>query len=93
MLDESPYFAKSKSHLFIFRNMSDKTRQLQIRHQRNADVVMNFVSDLHPTGKPMQHIYNVIETLVPTSVREGRCLELFGKRQDAPRRGWTKLMN
>lgn len=86
----NPFFAKSKVHLFIFRKDNDATRRLQIRHQRNADVIFDFIRE-DPREKPREYAYRVVETLVPSSLQEGKCLELFGKPDGKQRQGWTRI--
>src|SRR3989338_6099668 len=42
-LQEYKYFQKSKLTLFIFRRDTEKSRKMDIRHQRNPDVYFDFV--------------------------------------------------
>lgn len=43
VMDDYAYFAKSKLSLFIFRKMNEETKKMDIRHQRNPDVVFDFI--------------------------------------------------
>mmetsp|Transcript_25139 Transcript_25139/g.35221 ORF Transcript_25139/g.35221 Transcript_25139/m.35221 type:complete len:168 (-) Transcript_25139:27-530(-) len=87
------YFKKSKSHVFIFR----KGEKLELRHQRNPDVIFDFVRTTSSTNeeeKP-EFLYKIIETLLPTAcyneqTKRGKLLELWAKK-GAKRRGWTKV--
>jgi hypothetical protein len=91
VLDDFPFFARSKTYLFIFRKDNEETKTMQIRHQRNADVILDFIKD-DPTEKPREYAYRVVETLVPSSLLAGSCLELWGKPDGKHRAGWTKVV-
>jgi len=103
------YFSRSKESLLIFRkfcgasaagasNGNKKDWQLELRHQRNPDVVFDFVRKKGgPVGgedKP-DFVYHVIETLLPEAnynpdTGSGQFLELWGKH-GVVRKGWTRL--
>ncbi|KAI7864892.1 hypothetical protein BDF14DRAFT_1875753 [Spinellus fusiger] len=91
------YFNKSKLSLLIFR----KEGNVELRHQRNADCVFDFVKPLLPdevTEPKPSFVYSVIETLLPNAVyhsdtnAEGRgLLELWAKKGHR-RKGWTTVV-
>jgi N6-adenosine-specific RNA methylase IME4 len=54
------YFKKSKYSLLIFKK---GTGRIELRHQRNCDVIFDFVSEYKP-----EFVYDTIETLLPTSI-------------------------
>jgi len=103
------YFSRSKESLLIFRkfcghsegasNGNKKEWQLELRHQRNPDVVFDFVRPKYgPAGgdldKP-EFVYHVIETLLPEAnfnpdTGTGMLLELWGK-PGLVRKGWTRV--
>lgn len=73
---ESNYFCKSKLNLLIFKKEQSK---IEIRHQRNADCLFDFVKPMKVgqlTETKPAYVYHVIETLLPKSVQESKLLEL-----------------
>jgi hypothetical protein len=92
--ENSSYFKRSKTTLLIFK----KGDGLELRHQRNPDVVFDFVkNDKDWTFDKPAFTYNVIETLLPTSryhvegeKGEFKLLELWGKK-DRKREGWITI--
>lgn len=73
---ESNYFCKSKLNLLIFKREQSK---IEIRHQRNADCLFDFVKPMKAgqfTEPKPAHVYHVIETLLPKSVPQSKLLEL-----------------
>ena len=96
---DSPFFRSSKSVLMVFRRFAKK-ENLELRHQRSADVVLDFVPPpaswtsecVEP--KPMA-VHEMIETLLPdaaykANVGRGQLLEVWS-RKDGHRSGWTTL--
>ncbi|KAI8642199.1 MT-A70-domain-containing protein [Parasitella parasitica] len=93
--DASNYFCKSKLNLLIFKKEHDKRNKVEIRHQRNADCVFDFVRPLglsQLTETKPAHVYNVIETLLPASVQDSKLLELWA-RKNTQRQGWTTIVD
>lgn len=91
------FFAKSKLTLLILR----KGGEMELRHQRNSDVVEFFVHrskddvDGCRECKPNEYVYRVIETLLPEAnynkqTKRGHFLELWAERNSG-RRGWTHV--
>lgn len=76
---DSTYYRKSKMSLLIFR----KGDGLELRHQRNPDVIFDFVrNDKELTEDKPEGVYHTIETLLPTAnydetLGSGRLLELY----------------
>lgn len=67
--NSSEYFLQSKKVLLMFRRVFDReANQLELRHQRTADVVFEIS---HPNKiyendvKLKEYIYQMIETLLP----------------------------
>jgi len=96
---DSPYFRSSKSVLLVFRRFAKK-EVLELRHQRSADVVLDFVPPLASClsesvePKPIA-VHEMIETLLPdaaykANVGRGLLLEVWS-RKDGRRSGWTTL--
>jgi N6-adenosine-specific RNA methylase IME4 len=100
------YFARSKESLLIFRKFcrgneshpsSKKDWHLELRHQRNPDVIFDFLRSkshgvLVDEEKP-EFTYNIIETLLPdanydAALGRGQFLELWGGTRPI-RKGWT----
>ncbi|KAF1796116.1 hypothetical protein FB192DRAFT_1406951 [Mucor lusitanicus] len=87
---ESNYFCKSKLNLLIFKREQSK---IEIRHQRNADCLFDFVKPMKAgqfTEPKPAHVYHVIETLLPKSVPQSKLLELWSTR-NYRRQGWTTV--
>ncbi|GAN06529.1 MT-A70 protein [Mucor ambiguus] len=87
---ESNYFCKSKLNLLIFKKEKSK---IEIRHQRNADCLFDFVKPMVAgqfTEPKPSYVYHVIETLLPKSVQESRLLKLWSTR-NYRRLGWTTV--
>jgi len=87
------YFKKSKASLLIFK----KGEGIELRHQRNPDVVFDFVrQNKGITEDKPDFVYRVIETLLPTAQYDEptdtcKLLELWGKK-GTQRRGWAKVV-
>jgi hypothetical protein len=75
--------------------------EMELRHQRNSDVVEFFVHrskddvDGCRECKPNEYVYRVIETLLPEAnynkqTKRGHFLELWAERNSG-RRGWTHV--
>jgi len=90
----SPYFHVSHTTCLMFR----KEGVIELRHQRNPDVLYDFVR--HDKGwqqiedKP-DLLYYTVETLLPEAnynadTGRGMLLELWA--HDAPRKGWTMVV-
>lgn len=77
VMEESTYIKKSHQTMLIFKKEPKKVKgdKMEIRHQRNADVIFDFFDDKHPREKP-RRIYEYLETLLP----EVQFLELWGSR-------------
>ena len=67
MKEDSPYLRRSHRTMLLFRRQprgkGEKTR-LELRHQRNGDVVFDWESDRGASP----YIYTVIETLLPRAM-------------------------
>mmetsp|Transcript_2503 Transcript_2503/g.3308 ORF Transcript_2503/g.3308 Transcript_2503/m.3308 type:complete len:424 (-) Transcript_2503:40-1311(-) len=94
---EYSYFRKSKKTLLIFKNADG----LELRHQRNPDVVFDFVRERYQQNvgnveeKP-EFVYHIIETLLPNSKYDGKSgnfklLELWGQ-PGRKRPGWVSVV-
>ena len=59
-----PVLNRSKLTLLVFRK--GKSGSLELRHQRNADVLLDFVRDRELSEKP-PHVFETIRTLLPHS--------------------------
>jgi len=85
------YFCRSKTSLLIFK----KGDGLELRHQRNPDVVFDFIRDDKGLSedKP-EFVYTVIETLLPNARFDEKTgiklLELWSKRGKR-RSGWVTI--
>ncbi|XP_063932624.1 uncharacterized protein LOC135144525 [Zophobas morio] len=73
--EPAPYLLKSKLTCYIFRKID---REIELRHQRNCDVVIDFVqpilggsprTDYRKCYRPDHYLYATIETLLP----DARC--------------------
>jgi N6-adenosine-specific RNA methylase IME4 len=87
------YFNSGKTSLLIFR----KGDGFQLRHQRNPDVILDFVlpGDKYLTENKPRFVYEVIETLLPEGnykegKQEGSFLELWAPK-GMRRSGWTTI--
>lgn len=100
--EPGPHFNNAKHTLMVFK----RDGELDLRHQRNADVIFDFVAPAAGyapgsarTSKP-QHVFTTIETLLPRAVYDaadpvaqpGRLLELWAERGTL-RPSWTKLVD
>lgn len=96
----APLTGTVKQTLLFFRRFK-KGRELELRHQRTADVVIDFVkppstwTQAEDLERKPDRIYETIETLLPNAVysherKEGRLLELWA-RKGAARRHWTAV--
>lgn len=98
---DARFFRKSKLTLMVFRKDGD----IELRHQRNADVVMDFLKAdtetnsnlVIPEEKPSL-IYKTIETLLPNAnymktsngdIQTGKLLEITWRPDPIIRPGWT----
>ena len=70
----SELFPKAKLSLFIFRKMNALTKEIDLKHQRNPDVVFDFEKD-NPRERP-PIVFHIIETLLCSS---NRFLELWSE--------------
>jgi len=83
--------------LLIFRKIKEGEK-IELRHQRNCDVLFDFAIGLkgdNQENKPI-YIYTIIETLLPDaeykeSTNSGKFLELWASK-DTKREGWTTLV-
>ncbi|ORX91608.1 hypothetical protein K493DRAFT_378432 [Basidiobolus meristosporus CBS 931.73] len=97
----SSYFRRSKETLLIFKKVI-RGDGFDIRHQRTADVVVDFekpkshwIEQEYTEPKPVE-IYEMIETILPNSrtptpTGSGRLLELWCKRNSHDRPGWISI--
>ncbi|KAI7817663.1 hypothetical protein BC939DRAFT_415875 [Gamsiella multidivaricata] len=93
--EKSAYFNSSKLSLLIFR----KEGEIDIRHQRSADCVFDFIKPGNPSElseeKPA-FMYDLIETLLPQAVHSesnpngDKMMELWARR-GTRRKGWTSI--
>eukprot|EP01119_Soliformovum_irregulare_P009145 TRINITY_DN22305_c0_g1_i1.p1 TRINITY_DN22305_c0_g1~~TRINITY_DN22305_c0_g1_i1.p1 ORF type:complete len:508 (+),score=100.70 TRINITY_DN22305_c0_g1_i1:135-1658(+) len=89
-IESSTYFNKRKMTLHIWRKGG---KDLDLRHQRNPDVVFDFVrKDKNGREDKPEFIYEIIETLLPTPKGwEGpRFIEFWAKRNQR-REGWRTV--
>ncbi|KAG0220446.1 hypothetical protein BGX31_011043, partial [Mortierella sp. GBA43] len=94
----SPYFRNSKEILLMFK----KGDGFDIRHQRSADVIMDFehptsswIKDDYTEPKP-EGAYEMMEIMLPEAryapeTGRGRLLELWAKRCQQRRPGWFSI--
>lgn len=93
----SAFFRKSKLSMLIFRKRNTGSPDtLELRHQRNPDVVWDCVT-YSPEGMPSrpEFLYDVIETLLPAanydeSKKRGELLDLWSPLHTR-RSGWTHV--
>jgi len=91
-MQDSAYLKKSKITLLIFK----KGDGIELRHQRNPDVVFDFIKeDKALTEDKPEFVYHVIETLLPTAnynaeTGKGKLLELWAKSGNK-RKGWVTV--
>ncbi|KAG0244206.1 hypothetical protein BGW41_000193 [Actinomortierella wolfii] len=94
----SPYFRSSKEILLMFK----KGDGFDIRHQRTADVIMDFEkptsSWIHEewTEPKPEGVFEMMEILLPDArfspkLGRGRLLELWAKRGQERRTGWISV--
>jgi len=94
MRQEYKYFSKSKHSLLFFRKSG--ADGIELRHQRNPDVVFDFIrNDKLLTEDKPEFVYHVIETLLPTAnydqeTGKGKFLELWAK-SGTSRKGWFSI--
>ncbi|ORX45864.1 hypothetical protein DM01DRAFT_1294211 [Hesseltinella vesiculosa] len=91
----SPYISSTKEILLMFK----KGEGIDLRHQRTADVIIDFEHPLadwthqeYTEPKPPA-VYDMIETLLPQAgynenLKRGRFVELWAKRANPKRDGW-----
>ncbi|KAF9169740.1 hypothetical protein BGX21_009827 [Mortierella sp. AD011] len=94
----SPYFRSSKEILLMFK----KGDGFDIRHQRTADVIMDFekptsswIKEDYTEPKP-EGAYEMMEILLPDArytpeIGRGRLLELWAKKSQERRPGWLSV--
>ncbi|KAG0258292.1 hypothetical protein DFQ27_004728 [Actinomortierella ambigua] len=94
----SPYFRSSKEILLMFK----RGEGFDIRHQRTADVIMDFekpttawIEDEWTEPKP-EAVFEMMEILLPDArfspeLGRGRLLELWAKRGQERRTGWISV--
>lgn len=88
--DTKHFVANSHLSLYIFR-MADKGRDIELRHQRNPDVVFDCVATIGEGRQilnPRESLV-AIETLLPMSA--GKLIE-FWAPQSVKRPGWTHIV-
>lgn len=60
--DEYQYIRKSKKSLLIFKHTNPETAKIELRHQRSADVVFDFVkNDKGESIFRSDVMYNVVD--------------------------------
>ena len=94
---ESQFFSNNKITILMFRRKLKKSVYLELRHQRNTDVMFdlfcnekkNNISDLLKL-----RLYDVVETLLPTSSTGNlKLIELFADPNiTEPRKGWLQVI-
>ncbi|KAF9917516.1 hypothetical protein FBU30_000713 [Linnemannia zychae] len=94
----SPYFRTTKEILLMFK----KGDGFDIRHQRTADVIMDFekptsawIKDDYTEPKP-ESAFEMMEILLPDArytpiAGRGRLLEIWAKRSQERRLGWISI--
>ncbi|KAF9969775.1 hypothetical protein BGZ73_007704 [Actinomortierella ambigua] len=94
----SPYFRSSKEILLMFK----RGEGFDIRHQRTADVIMDFEKpttawiDEDWTEPKPEAVFEMMEILLPDArftpeLGRGRLLELWAKRGQERRTGWISV--
>lgn len=81
----------------MFRRKLKKSPYLELRHQRNTDVIFDlFCPNLKNNMSNLlkQRLYDIIETLLPTSLNGSlKLVELFADEQaETPRKGWLQVV-
>jgi N6-adenosine-specific RNA methylase IME4 len=90
---QHPFFARSKTSLFIFKKGSG----FALRHQRNPDVIFDFIREnKYLTLDKPKYAYTIAETLLPEAcfneeTMQGQFLEIWARR-GGHRKGWTSLV-
>ncbi|KAK5814938.1 hypothetical protein F5H01DRAFT_278951 [Linnemannia elongata] len=94
----SPYFRTTKEILLMFK----KGDGFDIRHQRTADVIMDFekptsawIKDDYTEPKP-DSVFEMMEIMLPDAryvptVGRGRLLEIWAKKSQERRTGWISV--
>ncbi|KAK3842508.1 MAG: hypothetical protein J3R72DRAFT_368136 [Linnemannia gamsii] len=94
----SPYFRTTKEILLMFK----KGDAFDIRHQRTADVIMDFekpttawIKEDYTEPKP-DSVFEMMEILLPDAryiptTGRGRLLEIWAKRSQERRTGWISV--
>ena len=86
-------FASSKETLLCFRKTAPKVAdRLELRHQRNQDVVFDFArrhKGVAKVEKP-RFIWDVLETMLPHEKEESKMLKLWADRGES-RQGWLMV--
>ncbi|KAF9125082.1 hypothetical protein BGW39_007660 [Mortierella sp. 14UC] len=94
----SPYFRTTKEILLMFK----KGDGFDIRHQRTADVIMDFekpttawIKEDYTEPKP-ESVFEMMEILLPDArymptTGRGRLLEIWAKRSQERRTGWISV--
>lgn len=76
-------FQENCSHLFIFRMNNNSTKKMDLRHQRSGDAIFDY-------RPPHTWIYEMIETLLPTTVNKR--LHLWAPKNLETRNTWTVVI-
>ncbi|KAF8927360.1 hypothetical protein BGZ47_002195 [Haplosporangium gracile] len=94
----SPYFRTTKEILLMFK----KGDGFDIRHQRTADVIMDFemptsawIKDDYTEPKP-DSVFEMMEIMLPDAryiptIGRGRLLEIWAKKSQERRTGWISV--
>jgi len=90
--DASPYFNRSKLTLLVCRRREtkegDRYAPVDLQHQRNPDVIFDFVREIDGRVEKPDMVYTTIETLLPNAKR----LLLWGTRSFVRDAEWTVVV-
>jgi hypothetical protein len=94
---KSKFFSNNKITILMFRRKLKKSPYLELRHQRNTDVMFDLYcesSKNHISDLLKQRLYDVVETLLPTSLNGNlQLIELFAENSiTTPRKGWLQVI-
>ena len=94
---KSQFFSKNKITILMFRRKLKKSTYLELRHQRNTDVMFDlfFEDEKNNISQLLKkRLYDVVETLLPTSLNsELKLVELFADdKLEKPRKGWLQVI-
>ena len=90
----SLFFNSNKLTILMFRKKIGKKRHLELRHQRNTDVIFDFYDETRVNGisRPLKdQLYNIVETLLPSALKQSCKLVEFFAEDQVPRKGWFKI--